>query len=227
MAEQQIHGRYFPEIFDAPSVEQAKQIILTNEGGADSETRWQTETPYVMELILRAFALGPDMVVLDYGCGIGRLAKTMIEASGCSVIGVDISPKMRRLACDYVGSDRFIAVSPGQYDMMVHAGLRVHVAIVVWVLQHCVRPAEDIARIRRSVVPSGGAFVLNMPKRAVPKLDGSNRFSFAPDDIDVETLLRAEFRVQAEGTPEQSQIKNMAEAGAYWMSLRLAKLNDR
>lgn len=221
MTEQQILGRYFPEIFDIPTVEQAKQIILTNEGGADSETRWQTETPYVMELILRAFTLGPDMVVLDYGCGIGRLARALIDASGCSVIGVDISQSMRRLARDYVGSDRFIAVSPTQYDMMTHAGLRVHAAIAVWVLQHCLKPAEDIARIRRGLVPRGGAFVLNMPKRAVPKLDGWNKFSFAPDEIDIAELLRAEFHVQAGGTPEQSQIKDMADAGAYWVSLRL------
>ena len=220
MPEQQVGERYFPEIFDTPSVKQAKEIILTNEGGADSETRWQTETPYVIELILRAFTLGSDMVVLDYGCGIGRMAKAMIDASGCSVIGVDISQPMRRLASDYVASDRFMVVSPNQYDMMVHAGLRVHVAIAVWVLQHCLKPAEDIARIRRGLVPSGEVFVLNMPRRAVPKLHGGNKFSFAPDEVDIAALLRAEFRVQAEGAPDQSQIKNMAEAGAYWMSLR-------
>ena len=142
--------------------QQAKRIILTNEGGLDSEARWQTETPYLIELILRSFALGPDMVVLDYGCGIGRVAKAMIEVSGCSVVGLDISGSMRQLARDYVGSDRFIAVSPGQYDTMVAAGLRVNAAIAVWVLQHCLQPAEDIARIRRSIVPKGRIFVLNM-----------------------------------------------------------------
>jgi cyclopropane fatty-acyl-phospholipid synthase-like methyltransferase len=57
-------------------------------------------------------------VVLDYGCGIGRLAKAMIDASGCSVVGLDTSPEMRKLADDYVGSDRFIAVSPSQFDAL-------------------------------------------------------------------------------------------------------------
>jgi SAM-dependent methyltransferase len=160
------------------------------------------------------------MVVLDYGCGVGRLAKAMIETSGCSVIGVDISQSMRQLARDYVGSDRFIVVSSGQYDTMVHGGLRVHAAIAVWVLQHCLKPAEDIARIRRSLVPDGGVFVLNMPKRAVPKLDGGDKFSFDPDEIDIAAMLRREFHVQAERTPEPSQIKNMGDAGAYWISLR-------
>lgn len=72
--------------------------------------------------------------------------------SGCSVIGVDASANMRNLAHDYVGSDRFIAVSP--------------------------------------------------------------------DGVAVAMLLRSEFHVAAEGEPEKLRVPNMADAGAYWMSLR-------
>ena len=54
----------------------------------------------------QALAPNSDMVVLDYGCGVGRLAKAMIEAKGCAVIGLDISARMRTLAQDYVASDR-------------------------------------------------------------------------------------------------------------------------
>jgi cyclopropane fatty-acyl-phospholipid synthase-like methyltransferase len=213
--------RYCPEIFNAKDVQHAKRIILTNEGGADSETRWQIETPYVIELILQSFALGPDMVVLDYGCGIGRMAKAMIEASGCRVIGLDISESMRRLARDYVGSDRFIVVSPSEYDVMVRDGLRVNAAIAVWVLQHCLNPAEDITRIRRSMVADGRIFVLNMATRAVPAIDGGNKFAWVQDASDVAALLRAAFDVQAQGTPDQMQMKDTAsQSGVYWMSLR-------
>ena len=35
--------------------------------------------------------LTSDSWVLDYGCGVGRLAKVMIEHYGCRVVGVDIS----------------------------------------------------------------------------------------------------------------------------------------
>ena len=38
--------------------------------------------------------------------------------------------------------------------------------------------------------------------------------------IDVAELLRTEFSVQAEGTPDRSRTPNMADVGAYWMSLR-------
>jgi SAM-dependent methyltransferase len=217
---------YYPEIFNVADMKRAKGIILTEEGpGADTETRWALETPYVIELIGQAFSLRPDMVVLDYGCGIGRMAKAMIDASGCSVIGVDISPGMRALAGEYVRSDRFMAVTPGQFDILVGAGLRVHAAISVWVLQHCFAPADDIACIRRSLIPGGGAFVLNMPKRAVPAvLDSApaqpGEFVWAADGIDVAMLLLAAFHLEAEGVPDKARSPNMADAGAFWMALR-------
>jgi SAM-dependent methyltransferase len=206
-------ARYFPQVFDVADVQRAKAIILTDEGpGADTETRWAVETPYVLELIQGALALRADMVVLDYGCGIGRMAKAMIDASGCSVIGVDISPSMRKLAEDYVRSDRFVVISPQQFDVMVGAGLRVHAAIAIWVLQHC------------SLADGGHCFVLNMRKRAVPalrdKAGADAGFVWAADAVDVAALLRTAFRVEAQGEPDNTRVPNMAAVGADWFSLR-------
>jgi SAM-dependent methyltransferase len=218
-------ARYHPEVFNVASVEHAKSIILTNEGpGDETETRWQLETPYVLELVNSAVGLRPEMVVLDYGCGIGRMAKAMIDACGCSVIGVDISPTMRALASEYVGSDRFIAISPGQFDILVRAGLRVNAAIAVWVLQHCFAPAVDIARIGGSLVADGSVFVVNMKRRCVPAVvDGASAddgFVWAADGIDVAMLLSAAFRVAAEGALDPVRTPKMAAAGTFWMSLR-------
>jgi SAM-dependent methyltransferase len=214
--------QYHPQVFDADDVQRAKEIILTSEGpGADTDRRWEIETPYVIELMSKRFILLPETVVLDYGCGIGRIAKAMIEAFGCSVIGVDISRNMRRLAEDYVDSERFVAVAPTQFDTMVRAGLRVQAAIAIWVLQHCLVPVEDIACIKRSVLANGRVFVLNMPKRAVPaKVAENNQFVWVPDDVDVAALLRSAFTVQAEGVPDKLRTPNMADVGAYWMDLK-------
>ena len=212
---------YHPGVFDRTDEKGAREIILTNEGeGADTETRWRVETPYVLALLSGALKLGPESLVLDYGCGIGRMAKAMIEASGCSVIGVDISAPMRTMAQAYVGSERFLAVSPAQFDLLVAAGLRVQAAISIWVLQHCLAPVEDIERIHRSLAPQGEVFILNMPKRAVPAVvPATGTFTWAHDGIDVAALLRGRFTLRAEGEPDKTRTPNMADAGAFWMSL--------
>lgn len=216
-------ARYFPEIFDVADARAAKDIILTDEGpGADPDTRWALETPYVMELLGAGMQLAPDTLVLDYGCGIGRMAKAMIAASGCSVLGLDISPSMRRLAVDYVASDRFLAVSPAQFDTLVQGGLRVDAAISIWVLQHCFVPAHDIARIANGLRRAGRFFVLNMPKRAIPvalDADEGGSFIWASDNLDIAADLRAAFALCAEGVPDTARVPNMADVGAYWMHL--------
>jgi SAM-dependent methyltransferase len=90
---------YNPEIFSVPNLSQAKNIILTAESST-TEERWKTETPMLAALIAAHNKIGPDTVMLDYGCGIGRMAKELIARHGCRVIGVDISPSMRALSIE-------------------------------------------------------------------------------------------------------------------------------
>ncbi|HWI29188.1 MAG TPA: class I SAM-dependent methyltransferase, partial [Stellaceae bacterium] len=164
-----MNGTYEPRVFDAANIAQAKRIILTAESST-TEERWTTETPYLAGLIGADLRIGPGSLVLDYGCGIGRLAKELIARHGCRVIGVDISPSMRALAVGYVESDRFFACPPSMLDALAKAGFAADAAFAVWVLQHCERPDEDIQRIRRALRPGGGLFVVNNRQRAVPML---------------------------------------------------------
>jgi SAM-dependent methyltransferase len=105
----------------------------------------------VADLVARHCGLGSGSVVLDYGCGIGRVAKELIARHGCHVIGVDISPGMRALSVEYVDSDGFFACSPASLMLLISGGLRVDIAVSIWVLQHCLRPAEDIELLRRAI----------------------------------------------------------------------------
>ena len=215
--------QYFPEVFEVEDLQSAKAIILTNEGpGADTATRWELETPYVTSLIAQHLNLEPGTLLLDYGCGIGRLARPLIEQFGCHVIGVDISASMRALAPTYFNDERFSIVSPPQFDALVAKGLRVDAAISVWVLQHCFEPAQDVTRMRRGLRPEGKAFVLNMRQRAVPAVDAAQsalQFQWVSDGQDVFGILRESFAVEAEGEVEPDAAPNMADAGCFWMRL--------
>ncbi len=218
---------YYPEIFNLQNEQDARAIILTNEGpGADTETRWAQETPYIVNLLNAHLMPGPGDLILDYGCGIGRLAKALIQHCGCHVIGVDISPEMRRLSLDYVGSERFTAVSPEILDSIIASGLRVSGAFCIWVLQHCFAPDRDIAKIKAALHGDGKFFVVNMPQRAIPVRrettrddTESNKFGWSSDNINVRDLLTGAFTVTAAGNIDMTMIPSPADVGAYWMSL--------
>ncbi|MDP1750724.1 MAG: class I SAM-dependent methyltransferase [Reyranella sp.] len=191
---------YNPAIFDVGNFEEARRIILTGEGSTPDE-RWKSETPYLADAIQGALEITADTVLIDYGCGIGRVAKELIQRCGCRVIGVDISNNMRILALNYVQSSRFLACSPEMLDMLVARNFVADAAISVWVLQHCLKPAEDIARLHRSLVPGGGLFVLNNIHRAVP----TKEQFWVNDGLDIKSLLRDRFSMVMEGKPSEDQ----------------------
>jgi ubiquinone/menaquinone biosynthesis C-methylase UbiE len=173
---------YSSSVFDVSSIPEAMAIILTPEGGSTDE-RWAKETPWAVNRLLEtAGELGPDSVVLDYGCGIGRIARELILSTGCRVVGADISPSMRALAHAYVASDRFLSCHP---DFLPALGISFDAAYAVWVLQHCLRPEDDLARIGGVMKPGAGLFVMNNQHRAVPTLDRQ----WANDGKDVRQLI--------------------------------------
>jgi hypothetical protein len=71
-----------------------------------------------------------------------------------------------------------------------------------------------------TLAPQGEVFILNMPKRAVPAVvPATGAFTWAHDGIDLAELLRGRFTLRAEGVPDKTRTPNMADAGAFWMSL--------
>jgi SAM-dependent methyltransferase len=203
---------YDPTIFDVGDMDAARSIILTPEG-SPTEERWQVETPHVADLIGHALpTIRPGELVLDYGCGIGRIAKELIARHRCRVVGVDISTNMRALALDYVGSEDFLASSPTMLDAMVESGLRVRAAISVWVLQHCLHPHEDIERIRRALVPTGNLFVLNNLYRAVP----TKEKAWVNDGIDIKGLVADMLTLRKSGILPKDKIAPAMAKIHFW-----------
>src|SRR5690349_11476506 len=138
---------YDPRVFNVNDMAHAMSVIMTPEGSTTAD-RWEKETPYLADLIAEQFSITADMLLLDYGCGIGRMSHELIKRHGCRIIGVDISPSMRALSVVYTRTDRFMSCSHDMLDGLVARGLRVDLALSIWVLQHCGTPAQDIARIK-------------------------------------------------------------------------------
>jgi SAM-dependent methyltransferase len=196
-----------PEVFEVSSLEQAKAVIVTAEQGISSEERWQKETPFLAGDVAERLAIGPETRVLDYGCGVGRIAKELIDRCGCRVIGIDASRAMRDLAPGYVMSERFTVWSPTVLEQMLAKGFRVDCAISLWVIQHVLDPNQVIGQIF-AALPSGRRFyTLNQRDRCVPSNQG-----WVSDGFDVWSALAARF-VEEERyfLPESVATPNLAQ----------------
>lgn len=94
--------------------------------------------------------LGPDVSLLDYGCGVGFVCSLAADR-GCRVTGMDISAAAVRLAAEREPRATFLVVAParplpldsGTYDFVTCLG----------VLEHIPDPAPVIAELRRVAKP--------------------------------------------------------------------------
>ena len=190
-----MHPSYDPSVFDTASLKQAKAIILTPEG-LGTEARWEKETPWLVDLALRELPITKGSVVLDYGCGVGRLAKELIARTGCWVHGVDTSPSMRAIAPRYVDSKKFSVGSP------TDPAPAADVILAVWVLQHCLEPKEDLEFIEDNSYRNARMLLVNNVFRAVPvRTKGQRWFD---DGLNLEELLLKNFVERSYGTlPEE------------------------
>lgn len=203
-----ITATYSPEIFNVGSLAQAREVILTNEEDLTTDQRWERETPHLIDL-MACLELTPNSVVLDYGCGIGRLAKGLIERYGCRVIGADISPNMRAFAANHVASERFAAVPAEMVGML---GVKFDAAIAVWVLQHCFDPRHDIGVIRSSLKPGGQLFVVNEIVRIVP----TREVLWVNDGQDVAEMLCVQMKLEENGRLDPSVVGRPLSERTYW-----------
>jgi len=120
----------------------------------------------------------------------------LIKDCDCLVIGADPATNMRTFASDYVNSHNFILMSPFALDEL---GVKVDFALAIWVLQHCLRPKEDIERIKRTLKPDGKLIVLNNDTRSIPTTESSEanpNLKMVDDSIKVRSLLEEHFSVK-------------------------------
>jgi cyclopropane fatty-acyl-phospholipid synthase-like methyltransferase len=203
---------YNPDVFRVRSEREAREIILTTEGGLGTDVRWARETPHLTDLFASNLNVSPGQVVVDFGCGVGRMSRALIERLGCRVLGVDISVDMRAFAPGYVNSEDFSVVSAAMFKAMVDGGFRADAAISVWVIQHCLEPAKEIDLLKTSLKAGGRLGIVNNNRRAVP----TKEKAWASDGIDVRGLLRERFPEIEAGQLDPAVVTEHLAGTTFW-----------
>lgn len=138
--------KYNPKFFEADSIEYAKKIILM---GDDIPDQWETETNWTMNFFRERNLFDEKSIVLDWGCGIGRLAKPIIEEFDCRVVGVDFQPSMLKYATEYVNHSNFTAINNEEFEALPNDYFTA--GISVWALQHTVHTVSIINCIQKKL----------------------------------------------------------------------------
>lgn len=191
------------------SIQEAMRVILTPDAGGTTEERWAVETPYLTDLIDRNLKLTDESVVLDFGCGIGRISRELIKRHNCVVVGVDTSPRMRALAVEYVLSDRFFAVAPEALD---HFTWDFHSILAVWALQHIWDLKPTLKLLARHTAPNCKLMVINLHKRCLP-IEGGK---WGDDQKDLDAELEHDWELGPKGKLNGAIVTPLTAELAYW-----------
>ena len=172
------------KLYHAETFQQARDLMVGPCNGLSTDARWEGETAPFARAIL-AHIQPSDRTVLDYGAGVGRLAKELLAANQViRVLGVDDSPSMLTLAKAYVNSERFVPLAPHELRQSVD------LAYMVYVLQ--VIPAVALREVLQSIhyyLRPGGKFICcSSDFRMALRSDGPGLY----DDRDLGVDLRAE-----------------------------------
>ncbi|HUS87967.1 MAG TPA: methyltransferase domain-containing protein, partial [Desulfosporosinus sp.] len=99
------------KLFKPKGFQEGKHAVVGDCNGIPMEERWEAETPAFAKEIVKNCPEGGR--ILDYGCGVGRLAKAVLELRpDVHVVGVDASNEMIKQAIEYVNTDGFACCRP-------------------------------------------------------------------------------------------------------------------
>lgn len=137
--------------FKASNLTQAKHSVVGDCNGISCKDRFEIETELFADRLVSL--MPPDThTVLDYGCGMGRLAKAVLARNPkITVIGVDASEDELEQARLYVDSNRFIPILPENLRATVDF------AYCIYVLQHvpAIELRHAIERMHHHLKPGG------------------------------------------------------------------------
>ena len=158
---------YVKEAFYPRDIGHAKEICLSPDSRIPN--KFEKETELTIETLVSNVYAHNNSVVLDFGCGVGRLSKGLIQRLGCDVVGVDFSEPMLHTASEYVMSRKFMPLlSPITDTIKLDLKNKFDLALAVYVLQHSPTPNEDIQFIYDSLTNDGKFIFTNENIRFIP-----------------------------------------------------------
>lgn len=123
-------------MFQSRTFAEGQYSVVGDCNGYTMQQRWDEETPVFARAIARHMP-ADCATALDYGCGVGRIAKELLELrDDVDILGVDASEFQLAHASKYVANPRFRPMLPH------HLNRRVDFAYSIYVLQHV--PAIDL-----------------------------------------------------------------------------------
>lgn len=210
-------NKYNPEFFEPKSYEDARNIVLMYHE-MSAEDRWESETNWTRDLLIAMRSLNENSVVLDWGTGVGRIAKMLIETFNCKVVGVDINKKMLDYAIQNVNSDKFSVMTYDEFLRTSPTAEYTH-ATATWVLQHSNTSQYDIALIQKALKDQGKMFVIDMLWKCIPKVvDGESpsATNFYDDKVNNKDELARWFIPTAMGTiPNTITVQSICDI-SWW-----------
>jgi len=213
---------YKSDFYEVSNLEEAMKKILTPEGGLSPSERWEIETPIIAELLTKRLDLAPNKNIIDYGCGVGRLAKELIVKTGCNVIGVDVSRSMRAFSNLYCASDSFFSCSKNSLSRLTNSGWQGDHVFSVWVLQHAENPDEDIDLIYDALKDGGTFFVMNLELRCLPTANG-----WENDGINIKELIEKRFDVIEYFSPPKNSAPKLASLMTFCAVYQKPSTSDK
>jgi len=171
-------SQYVKAVFEPNNLEYAKHVVLTSD--PNNPNKFKYETDFLIRRIRERGIINAESTVVDFGCGMDRVSKALLEAFDCQVIGVDFSETMLRHANTYVGKD------PRFETKVEHTKPEsVDVVVCTFVLQHVEDPAKEIHNIHSMLKPGGILVLVNENARLVPLGVESGMARWVNDGFDV------------------------------------------
>jgi len=161
------------DLFKAKTLEDGIHNTVGNCNGIPAHERWEKETPVFVREIRELYNSQPGFTILDYGTGVGRLAKEFIKQDpNVTVIGLDASSDQLKIAKEYVNDSRFIPVLPHQLNQ------KVDLVYCIYCLQHVpgIELRDVLSRIHTFLKPGGLLVYCSSDYRMAIRFDGQGFF---------------------------------------------------